>query len=475
MALLMRDALVFNQFYVKITQIKRSKGIMERNILIIRKPQDGEWGQLKDYIDRKKRFSVREVFTIKESIRIIRNEPIHIVIADYDLPRDAIKLLNKIKSLKQFVEVIFLSGEVTLTKGITAMKEGAYDFYEFPVNKRLLVTIINKALEKQSLYFEKTDLEQCLQDKFNFSNIIGKSKSMQHVMRIVSSISQKNVNILITGETGTGKELIASAIHYNSLRSDKPIIKVNCAAFNEGVLESELFGHEKGAFTGAIAARIGRFELADGGTIFLDEVGDLSPNIQIKLLRVLQEREFERVGGNETRKVDVRVIAATNANLQKLIEEGKFREDLFYRLNVVNIEMPALKDRLEDIPLLVSYFINKMNEEKNYNIKGITNEAMRILLNYRWPGNVRELENAIESAMALAEGSLIDARYLPSFLLLSPSELKDFYQIPQNLTLQEIENEIIAQTLTKTGGNKSKAAKLLGIGLRTLQRKAKEI
>lgn len=208
---------------------------------------------------------------------------------------------------------------------------------------------------------------------------------------------------------------------------------------------------------------------------FFDEVGDLSPNIQIKLLRVLQEREFERVGSNETRKVDVRVIAATNSNLRTLIQEGTFREDLFYRLNVVNLEMPALKDRLEDIPLLVSHFINKLNEEKDYNIKGITNEAMRILLNYQWPGNVRELENSIESAMALTEGNLIDAKYLPSFLLLSPAELKDFYQIPQNLTLQEAENEIIAQTLIKTGGNKSKAAKLLGIGLRTLQRKSKEI
>lgn len=241
---------------------------MERNILIIRNHQDSEWEELIDYIDRRKRFSVREVFSIRESIKTIRSEQIHIVIADYDLPRDAIKLLKKIKTVKPFVEVIFLSGDVSLTKGITAMKEGAYDFYEFPVNKRLLMTVINKALEKQALYLEKTELEQCLQDRFDFSNIIGKSKSIQHVMRIVSSIAQKNVSVLITGETGTGKELIAGAIHYNSPRSDKALIKVNCAAFNEGVLESELFGHEKGAFTGALSTRIGRFEMADGGTIF---------------------------------------------------------------------------------------------------------------------------------------------------------------------------------------------------------------
>ncbi len=448
---------------------------MERNMLIIRNYHDSEWEELKEYITKRKRFFVREAFSIKESVKIIRNEQIHIVIADYDLPRDAIKLLKKIKSLNPFVEVIFLSGEVSLTKGIAAMKEGAYDFYEFPVNKRLIMTVVNKALEKQALYFEKTELEQCLQDRFDFSNIIGKSKSMQHVLRIVSSVARKNVSILITGETGTGKELIAGAIHYNSPRFDKALVRVNCAAFNEGVLESELFGHEKGAFTGALSTRIGRFELSDGGTIFLDEVGDLSHNIQIKLLRVLQEREFERVGSSETRKIDVRVIAATNSNLRTLIDEGRFREDLFYRLNVVNIEMPSLKDRREDIPLLVSHFIHKLNAEKDYQIKGITNEAMRILLNYQWPGNVRELENAIESAMALTEGSLIDAQYLPSFLLLSPAELKDFYQIPQNLTLQEVENEIIAQTLMKTGGNKSKATQLLGIGLRTLQRKAKDI
>jgi DNA-binding NtrC family response regulator len=444
---------------------------MDRNILIIHRLQDSDWEQLKDSIYKRRKFSVREVFTIRESIKLIRNEPIHIVIADYDLPRDAIKFLKKIKSLKPFVEVIFLATEVTMTKGITAMREGAYDFYEFPVNNRLLMAVINKALEKQSLYLEKTELEQCLQDRFDFSNIIGKSKAMQHVLRIVSSVSQKNVSILITGETGTGKELIASVIHYNSPRSDKALIKVNCAAFNEGVLESELFGHEKGAFTGAIATRLGRFELADGGTIFIDEVGDLSPNIQIKLLRVLQEREFESVGSNETKKVDIRVIAATNSDLRKLIEERKFREDLFYRLNVVNIEMPPLRERTEDIPLLVSYFINKLNQEKDFHIKGISNEAMRILLNYRWPGNVRELENAIESAMALTEGSIIDSKYLPSFLLLSPPDLKDFYHISKELTLHEMEKRIIELTLERTGGNKTRAAKLLNIGLRTLQRK----
>jgi transcriptional regulator with PAS, ATPase and Fis domain len=333
------------------------------------------------------------------------------------------------------------------------------------------MAVIDKAIEKQDLFFEKTALENKIREKSDFSSIVGRSKPVTNVINIVSSVASKNVSILISGETGTGKELVASAIHYNSPRYSKPLIKVNCAALSEGILESELFGHERGAFTGAIATRMGRFELADEGTIFLDEVGDTSPNIQIKLLRVLQEKEFERVGGNETKKVDVRIIAATNKDLKKLIHEGTFREDLYYRLNVVNIEMPALRERSEDIPLLVSYFINKLNNEKGYEIKGIAREAMQILLNYTWPGNIRELENALESAMALAQGDTIEARYLPSFLLITPLEERDFYQIPKDLTLQEMEKRIIDLTLQRTGGNKTKAAKLLDIGLRTLQRK----
>ena len=355
------------------------------------------------------------------------------------------------------------------------MKEGAYDFYEFPVNMRLLITVIGKAIEKQSLFIEKSELERKVKERFNFGKLVGRSKAVQHVIEIVGSVAPKNVNILLSGETGTGKEMIANAIHYNSPRSSKPFIKVNCAAFNEGVLESELFGHEKGAFTGAITKRIGRFELAHGGTIFLDEIGDISLSTQIKLLRVLQEREFERVGGNETIKVDVRVIAATNHNLKRLIDEEKFREDLYYRLNIVHVEMPPLRERKDDIPLLASYFINKLNEEKDYRIKGITKEAMQILLNYQWPGNVREMKNSIESAMALSERNIIEAKYLPSFLLLNQTNNSDFYQLPQTLTLNGFEKEIIRLTLEKTGGNKSQAAKLLGIGLRTLQRRTKEL
>jgi len=351
------------------------------------------------------------------------------------------------------------------------MKEGAYDFYEAPVSGGLLMTIIDKIAEKQSLYFEMKELEEKVREQFELSTIIGRSKAIDHVLHKVKSVSRKDINVLLSGETGTGKELIANAIHYNSPRATKPFIKVNCAAFSEGVLESELFGHERGAFTGAIAQRVGRFELADEGTLFLDEVGDIPPATQIKLLRVLQEKEFERVGGNETRRVNVRIIAATNKDLEALMKGGRFRVDLYYRLSVMMIDIPPLRDRKEDIPLLVSHFINKFVQEKGYTIRGITREAMRLLIDYDWPGNIRELENAVESSMALAEGGRIDAKYMPAFLLLRPSEERGFYHIPKDMKLKEIENEIIRLALERSGGNRTKTARMLGIGLRTLQRK----
>jgi len=440
-------------------------------ILVVCKNDEKRWKGLIAYFKRKGA-DILSASTAKETFSILKNDPVNIMIVDYDNPDiKGLNLLKKIKQLSPHIELIFLSEKATLSTAIQAMREGAYDFYEFPVNGRLIFTVIEKAVEKQALFIKKSELEKRVSEQCDFGKIIGRSKPMQHVLNIISSISQKKVNILLTGETGTGKEMVANAIHYNGPRSTKPFIRVNCSAFSEGILESELFGHEKGAFTGAITKRIGRFELADGGTLFLDEIGDISFSTQIKLLRVIQEREFERVGGNDTIKVDVRIVAATHQDLKKLIEEKKFREDLYYRLNVVHIELPPLRQRKDDIPLLVSFFINKFNEDKEYHIKGITNESMQILLNYQWPGNVREMENAIESAMALAEKDIIDAKYLPSFLLLTEPKYSDFHQIPQNYTLKEIEKEVIALALQKSGGNKTKAAKQLGIGLRTLQRK----
>ncbi len=444
-------------------------------ILVVSQKGDKRWERLIAYF-KSKGAVIQCASTARETYDVLKKHHVNIMIVDYDLSDvKGLKLLKRTKSLRPHVELIFLSEKVTLSKAIEAMREGAYDFYEFPINSRLIMAMIEKAIEKQTLYVEKTELERRVKEKFDFGKIVGRSKAMQHVMEIVASVAPKNVNILLTGETGSGKEMIANAIHYNSPRAAKPFIKVNCAAFSEGVLESELFGHERGAFTGAITRRIGRFELADGGTIFLDEIGDISLSTQIKLLRVIQEKEFERVGGNETIKVDVRIIAATHQDLKMLIEEKRFREDLYYRLNVVYIELPSLRQRKDDIPLLASFFIHRFNEEKDYQIKGITNEAMQILLNYQWPGNVREMENAIESAMALAEKNIIEAKYLPSFLLLTQPQNSNFYQIPQDYTFKEIEKEIISQALEKKGGNQTKTAKMLGIGRRTLQRKLKEM
>src|SRR4030042_5974604 len=439
---------------------------LELKILIIDAIGCKDWKEVKEDFNKKKGISLYKTSTITEAYRIIRNKDINIIISEYRLHKvNVLNFIKKIKSFKPHIEIIFLSDKVTLSDAIEVMKAGAYDVYEFPINMRLLMTMIEKAVEKQNLFFEKEVLERKVKEHFDSSNVVLKSKPMQYVLSIVSTVAPKNVNILLTGETGTGKEMIAQLIHMNSPRSTKPLIKVNCAAYNVGVLESELFGHEKGAFTGAITTRVGRFELADGGTVFLDEIGDIEHGAQIKLLRFLQEKEFERVGGNETINVDVRLISATNRDLKKLIEEGKFREDLFYRLNVVHIHLPPLRDRREDIPLIVSSFIEKLNKEKGYHIKGITKGAMQILLHYNWPGNVRELENTIESAMALAIKDIIEEKYLPSFLLFDTSDDKELYRFPNDLTFREFEKELIRQTLKRMGGNQSKAARALGIAL----------
>jgi transcriptional regulator with PAS, ATPase and Fis domain len=329
-------------------------------------------------------------------------------------------------------------------------------------------------LEKQTLILQNRDLRTRLEDKFHFKNIIGRSGGMVRIFELIRHIAPYDSSVLIIGESGTGKELIANAIHYNSPRASMPFIKVSCASLSEGIIESELFGHEKGAFTGAVTSRKGRFELAHQGTLFLDEVEDIPHATQIKLLRVLQEGEFERVGGNKTIKVNLRIIAASNRDLQEEVRGGTFREDLYYRLNVVNIKLPPLRDRRDDIPFLVHYFIEKNNKKYHMKAKGISQKAMNLLADYEWIGNVRELENTIESVLVVNSPEVIDVQHLPQEIR-NFKEGTEVISIKLGTPLEEVEKEILIQTLRMTKGNKRKAAHLLGINVRTIHRKMEEI
>ena len=321
--------------------------------------------------------------------------------------------------------------------------------------------------ERQRLLDENTRLQAKLKDRFRPSNIIGSSRAMQDVFDLIAQVSKSDATVLIRGESGTGKELVAQAVHYNSLRSDKPFIKVNCAALPETVIESELFGHEKGAFTGAISTRKGRFEIAHGGTIFLDEIGDLSPTTQVKLLRVLQEREFERVGGNETIRTNVRIIAATNRNLEQLLEEGLFREDLYYRLNVFPVHIPPLRDRKSDITLLADFFTEKYSVQNHTDIRRITTPAIELLTNYHWPGNVRELENCIERAVLLSTDEVIHGHHLPPTLQSAESTGTELHSTLSE-AMDNLERELILDALKSSKGNMAKAARFLGITERVM-------
>jgi DNA-binding NtrC family response regulator len=387
---------------------------------------------------------------------------------------DGIELLEAVKGLRPATEVIVISAQGTIEKAVQAMKLGAFDFIEKPINPRIISLLVERALEKQTLILQNQDLRSRLEEKFHFKNIIGRSEKMVKIFELIRHIAPYDSSVLIIGESGTGKELIANAIHYNSPRASMPFIKVSCASLSEGIIESELFGHEKGAFTGAIASRKGRFESAHQGTLFLDEVGDIPPATQIKLLRVLQEGEFERVGGNRTIKVNIRIIAASNRDLQEAVKRGAFREDLYYRLNVVNIKLPALRDRRDDTPFLVHFFIEKYNEKYRMKVKGISQKAMNFLTDYEWTGNVRELENMIESILVINSPGVIDIQHLTQ-------EIRDVKERPEVILikvgtpLEEVEKEMLIQTLKATKGNKRKAARLLGINVRTIHRKMEEI
>jgi two-component system response regulator HydG len=387
-----------------------------------------------------------------------------------------LEALNEIKAFNPAIPVIIMTAYSSVETAVEALKSGAYDYLTKPLDFDELRLAMERAMDHRQLREENRLLRESLGNHFDRQNIIGRSPTMVNLLETVAQVAPSEATVLITGESGTGKEMIAGAIHFNSSRKDGPFVKLNCAAITETLLESELFGHEKGAFTGAHKRKEGRFRQAHGGSIFLDEISEMSLAMQVKLLRVLQEREITRVGGEEVIQVDVRLIAATNKDLLKEIETGRFREDLFYRLNVVTLNMPPLRDRREDIPLLAQHFLETFCEKNRKTIKGFTPQAMDQLLRYDWPGNVRELMNAVERAVVLSSSEYLDEEELPLVLKdkIAEGEERPKEAIPGDLPLDEVEKATILKTLEMAGGNKSETARRLGITRRTLHKKLKK-
>jgi two-component system NtrC family response regulator/two-component system response regulator HydG len=391
---------------------------------------------------------------------------------------DGLELLAKVKEVRPDTMVVLMTAYGTVKTAVRAMKLGAEDYLSKPIDVEELEVVLQRTVEKKRLLEETRSLRERLDQKYRFDNLVGESPEMLAVFKTIRQVAPSRASVLLLGESGTGKELFAQALHQNSPRRHKPFVKVACAALPETLLESELFGHEKGSFTGAVYARSGRFEAADGGTLFLDEVGDISPAVQIKLLRFLEEREFERVGGNRTFKVDVRVVAATHRDLRKKLDDGSFREDLYYRLNVIEVHIPTLRDRAGDIPILAHHFLRKYSEANGKSLRGISDEALTLLLQHKWPGNVRELENAIERGVVLSNEPVLTPSHFPTLQRSAPSESMQTMEtgavaIPGS-TLAEIEREAILRTLEAVGGSTSRAAGLLKISPRKIQYKLKE-
>jgi len=405
----------------------------------------------------------------REALQKVEEENFDLVLTDMKMPGlSGIDLLKKIRESDEEIPVIMITAYGTVETAVKAMKEGAYDYLLKPFEKDEMKIIVANALKMKTLVRENRYLRGELEEKYKLDNVIGKSSQMQEIYKILREVANTKATVLIQGETGTGKTLVARALHFNSSGKEKPFIHVNCAALPEGLLESELFGHVKGAFTDAVANKPGKFELANAGTIFLDEIVELSPMLQVKLLRVLQEKEFEQVGGIKTIKIDVRVIAATNRDIKKALEGGLLREDLYYRLNVISINIPPLREHKEDIPLLVEYFLQKFNRESGKNIKGVSPRAMDMLTNYNWPGNVREVENVIERAVILGSKNTLLPESLPLHLK-EESDKMEIHIPPEGIALEKVEKSLIREALKMTRGNQSRAAKLLDISRNTLR------
>ncbi|MBW2016182.1 MAG: sigma-54-dependent Fis family transcriptional regulator [Deltaproteobacteria bacterium] len=424
-------------------------------------------------------YEIRTTDNAKEALGMIRDSDLDLVITDMKMPgMSGMELLEEAKKIKPELPVIMMTAYGTIEMAVEAMRRQAYDYITKPFRNEELKLTVKKALENHRLIKENLRLSQALLDRYRYGNIIGKSKPMLEIYDLIGKVAQSRASVLITGPSGTGKELIAKAIHYESPRRDKPFISINCGALTESLLESELFGHEKGAFTGASAMKKGRFELADGGTLFLDEVGDMPPSLQVKLLRVLQEMEFERVGGTKTIKVDVRVLSASNRNIKEDVAQGLFREDLYFRLNVIHIQVPSLMERMEDIRLLVNHFIHKYGRDEGKENVEVSPEAWKALYSYHWPGNVRELENVVERAVVLNGDGIIGIDDLPPELSKRETELDVEKFIPPGAplqkTLEEIEEKLIRRALRESNNVQAHAAERLGITKSLIQHKMKK-
>ena len=407
----------------------------------------------------------------KEALAALRKTRVSVVLTDLMMPlMNGLELLRASKTVSPETEFILMTAFGTVETAVEAMKEGAWDFVTKPFKKIQIVKAVRRALDRQTLVLENQALRAELEGSRRDRSIIGNSIPIRQTLDLISQVAPSSATVLLTGESGTGKELVARAIHRGSQRSNRPFIAVNCAALPETLLEAELFGHEKGAFTGATSQRQGRFELADGGTLFLDEIGETTPQLQVKLLRALQEGEFERVGGSRSVRVDVRIVAATNANLREEVAEGRFREDLFYRLNVIHVALPPLRDRKDDVALLAHHFLKKYADKNKKVIGGITKAAMDRMMTWSWPGNVRELENAVERAVVLCRGDAIDMDELPPHIREGSAESRVLH-VPIGTPLSDIEEMVIRETLATTKGDKRLAAQLLGIATRTIYRK----
>jgi DNA-binding NtrC family response regulator len=443
--------------------------------ILIMDDEAQERRRIEDYLVRKG-YEVSGVAAMDDAVNAIRRNRFDVFLTDCNIPGvDALRTSDEARKINPDMAVIIMTSFGTIETAVKAIKAGAYDYLPKPIDLDQLVVLIERISERQNLIRENTELKERLIERYKFDEIVSTSHGMEEVLNMAGRVASSNATVLLRGESGTGKELVAKAVHYHSPRASFPLIKVNCAALPETLLESELFGHEKGAFTGAAAKRIGRFEAADKGTLFLDEIGELTQGMQVKLLRVLQEHEFERLGGNQTIKTDVRVIAATNRDIEKAIKEGTFREDLYYRLNVVSIVIPPLRERKEDIPGLMDHFIKKYDEENKKHISGVTAEARDLLMRYAYPGNVREFENIIERAVVLSKKEIITIADLPIHVRAASEEEPDRNPGGSlNDTLDTVERGLILEALKESGGIQTRAAEKLGISERVLRYKLKK-